>query len=504
VTTALDKVQPGSGSLVKYQGSSPPPAPTPDSKPRRLGRWFASNPDWPITAMLLLWPVWWLLGIGEYAPVLFALPMARRMYQWRATGRKLRLPPGFGIWMIFILISVIGLATISQQAPDTITSSVTNRIVSFGLRFVSYLAVMVILLYAGNLTEKELPRRRVGYLLGIVGIYTVIGGLVGALLPTTELTSPLAVLVPNSIQQNNTEIALMLHPSTAQVMNFLGYAEGRPTAPFTYTNMWGNSLAILLPFMIAAWCIGGTRRQRRIGIVMVALSVIPIVYSLNRGVWLGVGLSVLYLAVRFAAKGRMAMLGGLFLVLVIAAFAIFASPLQGLISQRLSHGASNQDRSSNTTLALNEAIASPLIGWGDTRHEVGSANSIVVGKSANCSSCGNQSIGGNGQVQLLLITSGLLGTALYLGFFAVGAWRFRRDATPIGMAAELVLLLSFVFDFVYDAVGPTLAFTVLAYAILWRNDMERKKGSPAVDEAPAGPPARLNGGTRAISAGTAE
>jgi polysaccharide biosynthesis protein PslJ len=503
VTTALEKVEPGSGSLVRYQGSQAP-APSPENKPRRLGRWFASNPAWPITAMLLLWPVWWLLGIGEYAPVLFAIPMARRMYQWRATGsRKLKLPPGFGIWVMFLVVSVIGLATIGQLAPDTITSSVSNRLISFGLRFVSYVAVTIILLYVGNLTEKELPRRRIAYLLGMVGIYTVIGGLMGTFLPTIQFSSPLALLVPNSIQTNNTEIALMLHPSTAQVMNFLGYAEGRPTAPFTYTNMWGNSLAILLPFLIAGWCAGGTRRQRRIGIIMVVLSIVPIIYSLNRGVWLGIGLSVLYLAVRFAARGKLAMLGGLFLVLVIAALAIFASPLQSIISQRLAHGASNQDRSSNTSLALEEALASPLIGWGDTRHEVGSAQSIAIGKTANCSSCGNQSIGGNGQVQLLLITSGLLGTALYLAFFAFGAWRYRRDTSPMGMAAELVLLLSFVFDFVYDAVGPTLAFTVLAYALLWRNAQERGKDTPAVEEPAAVVPARLNGSTRAISAGTA-
>jgi hypothetical protein len=503
VTTALDKVQPGSGSLVRYEGG-PPPVPSPDKKPRRLGRWFASNPAWPITAMLLLWPVWWLLGVGEYAPVLFAIPMARRMYLWRATGsRKVRVPPGFGIWLIFLVISVIGLATIGQLAPDTITSSVSNRLVSFGLRLISYIAVTIILLYAGNLTEKELPRRRLAYLLGMVGIYTVLGGLIGTFLPTTQFTSPLALLVPNSIQTNNTEIALMLHPSTAQVMNFLGYAEGRPTAPFTYTNMWGNSLAILLPFLIAGWCVGGTRRQRRIGIVMVVLSIVPIIYSLNRGVWLGIGLSILYLAVRFAARGKLAMLGGLFLVLVIAAVAIFASPLQGIISQRLSHGASNQDRSSNTVLALEDAIASPLIGWGDTRHEVGSAQSIAIGKTANCPSCGNQSIGGNGQVQLLLITSGLLGTVLYLAFFGVGAWRYRRDTSPIGMAAELVLLLSFVFNFVYDAVGPTLAFTVLAYALLWRNQQERGKDAVTADEPAAGVPAPLNGRTRAISAGTA-
>jgi len=500
VTTALDKAQPG--ALVRYQGGPQPP-PSPTERPRRLGRWFANDPAWPVTAMLVLWPLWWLLGIGEYAPVLFAIPMARRMYQWHVSGqRRLRMPPGFGLWVLFLVITFVSLATIDQTAPDTVASPVSNRLISWGLRTVSYLGITVMLLYVGNLTEKEMPRRRLAYQLGLVAIYTVIGGLIGTFLPTTEITSPLAYLVPNSIQTNNSEIQLMLHPSTAQVMNFLGYAEGRPTAPFTYTNMWGNSLAILLPWLVVGWCSYGTPRQRRIGIIALVLAVVPIIYSLNRGLWIGMGLSVLYVALRFAARGRLAVLGGLAVVLAVAGLAIFASPLQGIISQRLSHGASNQARASGSNLALEEGLASPLIGWGDTRHQQGSAQSITLGRTSSCTSCGQQTIGGNGQGQLLLITTGVTGTALYIGFFLYGAWRYRRDITPYGLAGELVVLLGFVFMWVYNAVGPTLAFTMLAYAILWRNDRDRRHRTLAPAEPAAGEAARLTAGTRAITAGT--
>ncbi|MBO0809199.1 MAG: ligase, partial [Actinobacteria bacterium] len=51
-----------------------------------------------------------------------------------------------------------------------------------------------------------------------------------------------------------------------------------------------------------------------------------------------------------------------------------------------------------------------------------------------------------------------------------GSWRYRHDSTAAGMAGELVLLLSFVFMFAYDAVGIPLAITMLSYALLWRND----------------------------------
>jgi polysaccharide biosynthesis protein PslJ len=471
----LDKAQPG--SPVKYQGS-PQPTPSPEEKPRRLGRWFASDPAWPVTAMLVLWPLWWLLGIGEYAPVLFAFPMARRMYQWHVSGRrKLRVPPGFGIWLLFLLIAFLSLAEISQTAPGTIPSPVSNRLFAWGLRTLSYLAVTVILLYVGNLTEEELPRRRLAYLLGLVAIYTVIGGLAGTFLPTRSFTSPFAYIVPNSLQQNNSEIQMMLHPSTDQVMNFLGYAEGRPTAPFTYTNMWGNSLAILLPWLVVGWCSQGTTRQRRIGITALVLSFVPIVYSLNRGLWIGVALAVLYVAVRAAARGKLAMLGALALVVTLVALVVFASPLQSLISQRLQHGASDADRSTGSQLAVETGLASPILGWGDTRHQIGSPAGITIGRTANCDRCGQDSIGAAGQVQIMLITAGVLGAGLYVAFFVYSAWRYRRDITPYGVAGELVLLLGLLFMWFYVAVGPTLAFTVLAYAILWRDDQARKQKS---------------------------
>jgi hypothetical protein len=72
-----------------------------------------------------------------------------------------------------------------------------------------------------------------------------------------------------------------------------------------------------------------------------------------------------------------------------------------------------------------------------------------------------------------------VGTALYLGFFGYGIWRFRRDHTPYGFAGVLVLLLSFLYMFTYDAVGAPLGFTMLSYALLWKNDM---LGTPARTE----------------------
>jgi hypothetical protein len=118
-------------------------------------------------------------------------------------------------------------------------------------------------------------------------------------------------------------------------------------------------------------------------------------------------------------------------------------------------------------------VASPVIGYGDTRKQIGSQKSIAVGPSAKCASCGQQEVGGTGQLWLLLVCDGLVGTILYVGFFVGGILRFRHDRSSYGEAGVLVLLLSLLYLFTYSGAGPQLGFTMLSYVLLWRNALER-------------------------------
>ena len=500
MTTALPQTSPH-GRTVGHDDDQALARPHEGGRAGPRADWFARHPDWPIAVLLVGWPVWWFLGILTFAAPLLAIPMAWRMYRWRATGtRVIRTPPRFGLWLLFLVVMVVGLATISLTAPGTLPSPVSNRVISWAIRAWVYLGVTAILLYAGNLTEQELPRRRLAWLLGIVGIYTVAGGILGTLFPRFEFKSPLAYLVPQSFQAAHGNLAA-LYPSFAQVQNILGYAHGRPDAPFSYTNMWGNCLAILLPWLLVAGWAYGTRRQRKLTVAVFALAFIPVVWSLDRGLWVGIGCIILYLAVRFAARGKLVMLGVVFGVIALAGVVILVTPVQSLIGQRLSHGTSNTGRADGTRQALQLGLASPIIGWGDTRHEQGSAASIAIGATANCRACGSKSLGGDGQLQQLLISAGLVGAAFYISFFAYGVWRYRRDPTPYGLAGILVLLLGFVFMFVYDATGPPLAFTMLAYALLWRNDRERRLADTVMSPETGGHAAAADAGRRVTAAG---
>jgi hypothetical protein len=489
---------PGTG-LPDRAGSLPgwparPSRPRPTRRWARIGRrrsdfvvrhrdFPTRHPAWPVTVLLVGYPLWWALGLADFMWVILAFPMISQLIAWQTRGgRRLRFPPGFGIWVLFLIVAVAGIAAISLTAPGTVPSAVSHRVLSYGNRLSDYFGLTVLLLYAGNLTEQELSRRRLAWMLGLVGVVTVIGGLAGMALPHLQFSSPLLHLLPKSAQLNP-YIQASMKPGLSQVQNVLGSPGGRPKAPFDYTNTWGNCLTILLPYLIIGWWDKGSRRKRIFVLATFVIAVVPLLYSLNRGAWIGVGLSVAYLAIRFAAKGRTALLGGLCVGIAIAALLIMLTPLQGVVIGRLHNGKSNNLRASLSSLSVTDALASPIIGYGDTRQERGSPNSIAIGPSIKCPTCGQLAVGSTGQLWLLLICDGFLGTALYLGFFAFGIWRFRHDQSPEAMAGVLVLLLSFVYMLTYDAVGAPLGFTMLAYALMWKNAVLQRQLAPA----PRGP-----------------
>jgi len=441
------------------------------------------GPAWPVSALMLGYPLWWALGIADFMWVILAVPMIARMIAWHTRrGRAVKVPPGFGLWLLFLVIVVAGIATITLTAPGTVPSLVSRRLLSYANRTAGYFGDTVLLLYAGNLTERELPRRAFSWMLGIVGVFTVIGGVAGMLMPHFQFASPLFVLLPKSFQAN-AFVQASAHPALTQVQNVLGTPGGRPKAPFDYTNLWGECLTILLPFLLA-WAWTGTRRQRLFAAATTVIAIGPLLYSLNRAAWIGVILAVVYLAVRLAARGKTALLGGISLAAVLAAILIFLTPLNSVVAGRLENGKSNNLRSHLNALSVTAAIASPILGYGDTRQEAGSPASIAVGPSAKCPSCGQLALGSTGQLWLLFVCDGFVGAALYLAFFGFGIWQFRRDRSPYGYAGVLVLLLSFWYMFSYDATGAPLGFTMLVYAVIWKNDQLRRKPVPAIEAGP--------------------
>ncbi|MEV0839653.1 hypothetical protein AB0I55_08840 [Actinocatenispora sera] len=436
---------------------------------------------WPLTWLLGGYPIWWALGLGVLIFPLVAVVMAVALV--RRPPR--RLPPELVLWFGFLATTLAGIAALGIDPVGTIPGDPVGRLPGVAFRLVEYGSLTVLLLYALSRSRRELPQRRLVALLGWLFVLTVAGGLLGTFAGHLQFTSPVELLLPQHLRHNNF-VASLVHPAAAQLMDVLGYPAPRPAAPWGYTNTWGNNLALLIGwFVVAALAVRGRptgvptgprsllTRRRIAAVAVLVLAVVPVVTSLNRGLWIDLALLAGYLTVRLALRGRLLALGAGIAGAAVLGVLLLATPLGDVVQGRLENGKSNNVRMFVTEKAIEGVTASPLIGLGTTRNTQGSDQSIAVGGTPDCQRCGGHTIGGNGQLWQVLYLHGGLGTLLYLGFFGAILWRHRRDASPIGLAGSGAIVVSLASMFYYNALVTPLAFTFLSYALLWRNTAAR-------------------------------
>ncbi|WP_219469491.1 hypothetical protein [Nonomuraea rhizosphaerae] len=418
------------------------------------------GPAWPIGALLLGYPVWWALGFGGLSVIVVAVPMA--LILWRR--RPIRVPRGFGLWMLLLAGYALSALMLGDMPPGTYGDFGPGRLIGYFMRFALYTALLIMVLYLGNLTERELPQLRLVRMLGVLFVTTVAGGLLGVFLPGLEFTSPLELALPGWIS-DNAFVQNLIHPTAAQTQRVLGYASPRPEAPFEWANAWGSNVSVLLIWFVVGWWVYGGRGRRTAAVALVAVAAIPIVYSLNRGLWIGLGLAALYVMVRVGGRTRLALCAGA----AAGALVFTLSPLAALVGQRLDNPHSNDIRAFTVSATLAAGAHSPIIGYGNTRNAMGNHRTITTGKTEWCAGCGHPPLGSDGQLWLLIITQGFAGAALYVAFFLGAVRRHWADRTPIGLAGVLVMALVLLYMFVYDGLVTPLSLYLISFALLWRN-----------------------------------
>lgn len=433
---------------------------------RRLGNRLLP-PGWPLVGLLAAFPLWWLLGLGQFIFWIMAVPMVLDLLR----RPSIKVPPGFGLWGLFLVWTAVSVAFIGMRPTDTVAGSA--GLLGYLMREVNYLVVTVALLYVGNLSQRELSNRRIVKLLGWLCIVTVGGGLLGTFVPGFSITSPLEMVLPDGLASDG-YMQTLIRPESAQIMDVLGYEAPRPKAPWEYTNSWGNNLSLLVIWLFIGWWTMGGRIQRCICAVSLALAVIPVIYSLNRGLWVGLAIIAAYVAWRFLRGGKVLTLVVLAFLTLLVGVGVMASPLFDVVEGRLANPHSDDGRTAASLAAVHAADESVFLGWGSTREAQGSGRSIAIGKSADCPQCGNNVIGNNGQLWLLLISNGYVGALLYYLFFMQALIRYRNDQSIIGIGAKLTLLLPFLYMFLYSSLTAPLFITMIGLALLWRNDMHER------------------------------
>ena len=467
------------GMLVEHDPGVAQRVPGPPSRPVR-GR--TSLPmHWPLTVTLLGFPIWWALGLRTVVPMALAVVMADQLLR----KRRLVLPVGFTLWLLFLAWVALGAFVLFAEAPGAEPGGGSSRYLVFGYRLAWYLVATVYLLWVTNLRESELPARWVYQLLGFMFVVTTFGGLLGVLAPNLEWTSPFEMLMPRGLRSNSL-IESIAHPDVSDIQTVLGRAEPRPKAPFPFANTWGSCLSLYLPFFIVAWFRDGKRWQRYTAPLVLLVAAIPIVYSLNRGLWLSLALGVVVVVLLQVRRGRATPIVATAVVLLVASVVFLLSPLGTIFQERLANQHSNDRRGELLSRTLSSTLdGSPVVGYGSTRDVEGSFASISGAATADCEACGVPPLGTQGHLWGVIFTQGYAGALLFVTFFALALSRCWRCRTTAETLCTFVLAFFGLQLLIYDTLGMPLLAVMTAIGLVAREQLvtARQRSSQLMEPA---------------------
>ncbi|GAB3777958.1 hypothetical protein GCM10028867_19600 [Nocardioides pacificus] len=392
----------------------------------------------PVALLLVGYPLWWALGVQFPAWPVLAAPVAVWLYRNR---RGLALPPGYGVLVLFlgwVLVSALMLTTVRYAAAYT-------------LRLLLYLAVAVFALFVWNALRRGLEPWRVTGWLTVLWASAVLLAVPGVLVANFEFTSPLQALL-SRVGASDPFVVALTHPEFSEWDRLYGVP--RPSPLFAYTNDWGAAVGILTPVAVHSWLTAPSRRSRLVIGALLALSLVPVLVSLNRGCWISIGVAVAYVLLRRAAVGRWHVLVGVAgCGLVAAALYTFVPEVNRVVTARFTH-TNTSTRETLYDAALGLAVRSPFFGYGAPQSSQGLADSNDV------------SIGTHGQLWTILVSQGFVGAALFVAAMLTIWWHARpasgRSHDVWLHATGLVLLVQIAF---YEVLPVPLAVALFSLAV---------------------------------------
>jgi len=397
-------------------------------------------PAWPVYLLFAAFPAWWLLGLGAFAVALVAIPMFLLLVQ----RRHVEVPAAFWLWLGFVVWAC--------AAALELTSG--SRLVGFSVRMASYVGSSVVFLYLYN-GRRLLNNRTVLRALVLFFAVVVAGGYLGMLIPRGSLSTPVQALLPLNIR-NNEYVHALVHPAFAEVQRPYGSPRTfyRPSAPFPYTNSWGCNVALLVPLVVSAMLTFRRPAARLAMATLLAAACLPAFATLNRGMFLALGLVLGYASLRLAFRGR---LGPLALVLGGASVGVTVAVATGVLArlqERLHYSQTNLGRQTIYREAFDGAVNSPIFGHGAPQP----SDTLDI------------SIGTQGQVWNVMFSYGFVALAFFLGFFAIvvlQSWKARGQA-DLWVHATLFVAFATFFYYGYDGIQLTVAMSAAALALRTR------------------------------------
>jgi hypothetical protein len=400
-------------------------------------------PAWPLAWLLVATPLWWLLGTIDFVIVPIAVVM---VYYLRRTTH-VRVPRGFAIWLIFLFFMLASGIEITKF----------NSYFTFAYRAGIYLGSTVVFVYVYN-SRRWIPDRKVLQYLVWYLVTMTAGGFLGAVKPIGQFRTPMYYVLAKAspfLVNNDLVRVMVVRPFSQYDPTNYFQIPPRPTAPFIFTNNWGNAYSMVLPLVLIYFLESPKRSwQRRLSGLLLPVSAVPAMLTLNRGMFIGLGIIAVYVGLRLAARGYLgrvvlsaAVAGGVGLVLW------KALNVSAGLHTRVE--ASTDTRASLYDQALHSVQSSPLFGYGVT----------IQSTSTNP---WDPKVGTQGQFWMVLISHGVIATACFVGFFLVAVVMTFRRRDFAGMVCNAVVLAGVIETIYYGLVPYGLPLLMIAAALAWR------------------------------------
>lgn len=416
---------------------------------------------WPLVFLFVAFPAWWLVGVSAFTWPVVAIAMLVAL-AWR---RRTQAPVAFALWLAFLSWVLLSGLQLSNG----------TTIMTFVYRLLLYCAAGVLFLYVYNMPRSGRLDIKVLRILTVFWMVVVAGGYAGILVRSHTFTPPLDYLLPHGFR-DKPFVQELVQPVFAQVQTFLGFPVPRPAAPFAYTNDWGGNIAVLTLVALAAVAAARPGRWRRLVVAGLALSIVPMVFSLDRGMFLSLTVGVLYVTVRLAMRGRLSALATVVSLAALAILIVALTPLGHLVTKSFSstHGNSNQTRLSLYQQASAGAGASPVFGYGAPKPVISPGGLTQA-----------PAIGTQGQLWLVLYSHGYPALIFFIGFFLAVLWQTRRARGTAGLWLHAVPLVALAQIAVYGwepvELQVIMAAAALAYRFCWQPQEPRADGQELAD-----------------------
>jgi hypothetical protein len=379
-------------------------------------------------------PLAYVIGIHGFVWCLPALVFGLRI----ASDREVRFPRSSLPLVVFLGWILLSLSVVPTGSGYLL----------FGYRWLLFAGALATLVWLVNVPEERVPSSQVVDWLAVLWICLVVFGYLGVLMPDFVQKSPFQLaLGPVGNVGFVDELARWRF---AETQGFLGYPLPRPAAPFNATNGWGAAIGILTPFFLRSWIVQPDRRRRRRGYLIGLAGVYPIVMSVNRGLWISLGVALVYFACRKALRGKFGAFAALIGTMVAVTVLLLATPAGQLVGDKLDNSErSNDSRSSLYSLAWEGALDSPLVGNGAPQRVPGADPAMPP-------------VGTHGMLWYLMFVHGFIGLALFLSWLGGEVLRSGRVRTADGWWTHLALVIGLVQVPFYGLLPQVVLFGIAA------------------------------------------